>query len=156
MCQITILSPFSLKDSNKIQMLWFLPNDKFFYFKAKITWIKRKTKTSVKILNMHFYPLFEPTSDSLTIRIIHINSLHINLYYLTRDQSLQFSQKILRIGGVKNIFFFFWVEHFDFFFKHFFFALSLLKSVTYQGLDNILMITQISSKKLWVCNNRVP
>ena len=39
-------------------------------------------------------------------RLCHINALHINLFYSPKDQSLKFSQKILRIGGVENLSFF--------------------------------------------------
>jgi hypothetical protein len=54
---------------------------------------QRKLKKGIKTLNMHFYPIFELTSDS-----------RINLSY--SPYSMKFSQNILRIGGVKISVFF--------------------------------------------------
>ena len=55
---------------------------------------------------MHFYPFFElmyvGQLDDHTPRMNYINALCINLSYLPKNQSLKFSQKILRIGELEN------------------------------------------------------
>lgn len=70
-------------------------------------------------------------------RLSHINALQINLCYIPKDQSLKFLQKnIENWQSWKSQFF--WIDHFDFFFKQkYFFASSLPKSVTIYVIPRI-------------------
>ena len=75
-------------------------------------------------------------------RLSNIISLCINQSYQSKDQSMKFSWKILRIGDFEK-WVFFWVGHFDFFLLHFHEIKS--KFIGYQEWVEILMITLVSS-----------
>ena len=81
---------------------------------------------------MHFFAYFFSLCWTAwqRYRLSYIDARCINLSYSRKDQSLKFLRKILRIGGIEKLSFF-WVSHFEFFFskKYIFFASSRWNSV---------------------------
>ena len=78
------------------------------------------SKTGKKCLFCVFWPILSLCRIAAwPYRLSYKNALRINQFYSPKDQSIKFSQKILRIGDFEKRFF--WVGHFEFFFREIFF-----------------------------------